>query len=136
MFRLRLLLGSFLNVPDQESPFCWKLSKGNLHRAEQPRRPRSGRRSSEQKACPVGNKNELPNFRKADVKVSAAEQKSSQEDVHRLARGSSKRKVRFGFGGFFFPSIGYSSQRNALPVTSLHTSRVTRYHLSRCLLQP
>lgn len=97
---MRLLLGSFLNMPDQESPYRWKLLKGNPHWAEQPGCPRSRGRSSKQKARPVGNKKELPNFNKAGVKGSAAEQKSCQEDVHHLARGNSKRKVRFGF--FFF----------------------------------
>lgn len=100
MSGMRLLLGSFLNMPDQESPYRWKLSKGNPHWAEQPGCPRSRGRSSKQKARPVGNKKELPNFNKAGVKGSAAEQKSCQEDVHHLARGNSKRKVRFGF--FFF----------------------------------
>lgn len=98
---MRLLLGSFLNMPDQESPYRWKLSKGNPHWAEQPGCPRSRGRSSKQKARPVGNKKELPNFNKAGVKGSAAEQKSCQEDVHHLARGNCKRKVRFGV--FFSP---------------------------------
>lgn len=61
-------------------------------------------RSSEQKAPPVGNSNELPNFNKAGIKVITEEQKSCQEDVHRLARGNSKRKVRFGLVVFFFTS--------------------------------
>lgn len=68
MSRLRLLLGSFLNIPDQESPYGWKFLKGNPSQAEQPCCPRSRERSSEQKAHSVGNKNELPNFNKAGAK--------------------------------------------------------------------
>lgn len=133
MSRLRLLLGSFLNVPDQGSPYCWKLSKGNPQRAGQPCCPRSRGRSSKQKARPVGNKKELPNFNKSCIKVSTAEQKFCQDDVYCLARDNSKRKVILGF--CFFPSIAYSSLQNAPQVILLHTPLVTHYHLSGSLLQ-
>lgn len=102
MSRLRLLLSSFLKAPDQESPYPWKLWKGNPHWAEQLCHPRSRRRSSEQKAHPVGNKKELPNFNKAGIKVSTAEQKSCHRDVHHLARDNSERKVKIGLVCFIF----------------------------------
>lgn len=117
MSRLRLLLGSFLKVPDQESPHPWKLSKGNPHWAEQPCHPRSKGKSSEQKARPVGNKKELPNFNKAGIKVNTAGQKSCQEDVHRLARDNSERKVKVGLVCFIFTPAEF------IPVTETHLER-------------
>lgn len=123
MSRLRLLLGSLLKASDQESPYPWKPWKGNPHWAEQPCHPRSRGRSSEQKARPVGNKKELPNFNKAGTKVSTAEQKSCQGDVHHPVRDNSERKVKIGlfFLFYFFPSRAYCSQQNVAQGTSLHT---------------